>query len=595
MPEKKPDPFKHALRQTIRSLTQNAELDVFLGGCHPKISKQHASIPYPLGQSDAKEKNLARGYADNLALYWLHHDPILADKISPNNKEERAVFDALESMRYELVGAKNMPGITHNLQIMHEEIYKQKIKQQDQNLLSEAICFIIREKMTGQKPSPDIQEMLHSWREQLEPLCDIHIHAMMNVLNHQEDFAKHIHQLLLALRLCDDTNPDSHRQDVEDHCEDDNDVLDMNPQPHQKAETLPKSEAIGSKNPEENQSSIGEGESTTDQEGEEIGGALHVRKHHYHKDNLSCNYDIFTPQFDEIIEAKNLCRPEELICLRRYLDKQLCQLQNVVTQFANRLQRRLQAKQMRAWEFDLEEGFLDVSRLTRVILNPCHSLSFKKEHETLFQDTIVTLLIDNSGSMRGRPITIAAMSVDILARTLERCGVKTEILGFTTCHWKGGRSRKYWVDKKKPSNPGRLNDLRHIIYKSADMPWRRAKCNIGLMMREGLLKENIDGEALLWAYKRLLIRSERRRILLVISDGAPVDDSTLSVNRSDYLEQHLRHVIEFIEMKSSIELIAIGIGHDVTRYYQKAVTITDTEQLSGAIIDQLVALFEIYH
>jgi cobaltochelatase CobT len=303
-------------------------------------------------------------------------------------------------------------------------------------------------------------------------------------------------------------------------------------------------------------------------------------------------YKVFTTRFDQIEDAANLCDPEELTRLRLQLDRQLAHLQGVVSRLANRLQRRLMAQQMRSWEFDLEEGLLDAGRLARIVANPLHSLSFKREKETRFRDTVVTLLIDNSGSMRGRPITIAAMTADLLARTLERCGVKVEILGFTTSQWKGGQSRRLWMESGKPAQPGRLNDLRHIIYKAADTPWRRARRNLGLMLREGILKENIDGEALAWAHNRLAARGEQRRILMVISDGAPVDDSTLSVNPGNYLEQHLREVIRFIENNSEVQLLAIGIGHDVTRYYRRAVTLMDADELGGAVMAQLTDLFE---
>ena len=303
-------------------------------------------------------------------------------------------------------------------------------------------------------------------------------------------------------------------------------------------------------------------------------------------------YKVYCNTFDEIVEADDLCDAEELTRLRAYLDKQLANLQGVVARLANRLQRRLMAQQNRSWDFDIEEGILDTAKLMRVIIDPMHPLSFKVEKDTQFRDTVVTLLLDNSGSMRGRPITVAATCADILARTLERCGVKTEILGFTTRAWKGGQSREKWLGGGKPANPGRLNDLRHIIYKAADEPWRRARRNLGLMMREGLLKENIDGEALIWAHNRLLGRPEQRRILMVISDGAPVDDSTLSVNSGNYLERHLRQVITDIEGRSPVELIAIGIGHDVTRYYKRAVTIVDAEELGGAMTEKLAELFD---
>ncbi len=338
----------------------------------------------------------------------------------------------------------------------------------------------------------------------------------------------------------------------------------------------------------------GEEEQSDGEMGEEGEGMQPVRPNRPWTDlPEDFDYTQFTEKFDEVIAAPELCDTEELDRLRAYLDSQLTGLQSIVTKLANRLQRRLMAQQNRSWDFDQEEGMLDAARLARVVVSPGHSLSYKMERDTEFKDTVVTLLIDNSGSMRGRPISIAAISADILARTLERCGVKTEILGFTTRAWKGGQSREAWLADGKPQQPGRLNDLRHIIYKQADEPWRRARRNLGLMMREGLLKENIDGEALLWAHNRLIMRPEDRRILMVISDGAPVDDSTLSVNNAGYLEQHLRKVIEWIEKQSPVQLAAIGIGHDVTRYYKRSVTIMDVEQLGGTIIEQLAGLFEV--
>jgi cobaltochelatase CobT len=440
--------------------------------------------------------------------------------------------------------------------------------------------------------------MVNAWRSDFAQKVLDDVAGLKDKLANQRNFAKAVRRLLADMELEQtDEELESERDD-----QDDQDQQDPNKQqqPQQKSGKQQQSESSTQMDAQQEAEAEAEEMDSGEQEmempaqgGEEQPGNPGRRNDEaLHKRRNEPAYKSFTQQFDEVVEAHELCDPDELTRLRALLDQQLNALQTVVAKLANRLQRRLLAKQNRSWVFDLEEGLLDSKRLPRVIVNPDLPLSYKRETDTEFRDTVVTLLIDNSGSMRGRPITVAAMTGDILARTLERCGVKVEVLGFTTRMWKGGQSREAWINAGKPANPGRLNDLRHIVYKSADAPWRRARKNLGLMLREGILKENIDGEALLWAHNRLVQRTEQRRILMVISDGAPVDDSTLSVNPGNYLEQHLREVIDWIETKSPVELLAIGIGHDVTRYYRRAVTIVDAEQLGGTVLEQLAALFE---
>ena len=463
--------------------------------------------------------------------------------------------------------------------------------------VSEALGFMVRQALTGATPPPAAKGVVAVWQNWITERVGDKLDNLASLVDDQQAFADVTRDILVDLGLSEPAG-DLENEDGDDG---DGDNPDNGPEDGEGGQAE-QQDGGSSEDMEMGDGEMEEGDQETVQmEGEEVDGEVDGEEageaaQPYAPDGAvdpeKSAYNIYTAKFDEIIDAEDLCDAEELARLRAYLDQQLHQMQGVVSRLANRLQRRLQAKQNRSWNFDLEEGYLDPARLSRVITDPTQPLSYKMESDTKFRDTVVTLLLDNSGSMRGRPITVAAMCADILARTLERCNVKTEILGFTTRAWKGGQARETWMANGKPGHPGRLNDLRHIVYKNADAPWRRARRNLGLMMREGLLKENIDGEALIWAHNRLLARGEQRRIMMVISDGAPVDDSTLSVNAGNYLEKHLRNVIEDIETQSPVELIAIGIGHDVTRYYRRAVTIVDAEQLGGAMTDKLAELFD---
>jgi cobaltochelatase CobT len=546
----------------------------------------------------------ARGFADSFALRLKHHDPALHLRGAPPEAVARAVFDAVENARVEALGSRGYRGITDNLahaldvRLRADPITRARTK--DEVPLSTALGLMVREALTGEQAPAAAAPGIALVREWIEQKADLSNLAL--ALDDQRAFQTLAMKLLEDLELVegDQTPEDSDEGGNEDEGTDSEQQDEGEEGENQDGEGQAESEQRGEQRESDDTEGEGQeqGEESYDDldgepgdDGEE--GMQPVRPNRPVAD-LSPHFDykVWTTQFDEIIAATELCDTDELARLRGYLDQQLVPLQAVVSRLANRLQRRLMAQQNRSWDFDQEEGLLDAARLARVVINPMQSLSYKVEKDTEFKDTVVTLLIDNSGSMRGRPISIAAISADILARTLERCGVKTEILGFTTRAWKGGQSRETWLAAGRPPQPGRLNDVRHIVYKQADEPWRRARNSLGLMMREGLLKENIDGEALLWAHGRLIARPEERRILMVISDGAPVDDSTLSVNSGSYLERHLRQVIDWIERKSPVELIAIGIGHDVTRYYKRAVTIMDAEQLGGTIIEQLAALFD---
>ena len=516
------------------------------------------------------------------------------------------MFEAVEQARVEAIGARRMQGVAQNLGAMLDDKFHRgkfdDVTDRADAPIEDAVAMMVRERLTGQQPPPAARKLVDLWRPFIEERAGKELDRLERLVENQRRFGDVIHDLLDSLEMGDERARDSEDDDEDDSGEDDkqqnqgedgdskesDDAQGMSMEEMEvSAEELPDgaSEAMDAPSADmPDDADMGDSEAANE--------PWRPRQHGPERAARPRLQAVTSAKFDEIIAAEDLCEPEELDRLRGYLDKQLSHLQGVVSRLANRLQRRLMAQQNRAWEFDLEEGLLDPARLTRIIIDPLHALSFKREKDTTFRDTVVTLLLDNSGSMRGRPITVAATCADILARTLERCGVKVEILGFTTRAWKGGQSREAWLAGGKPPNPGRLNDLRHIIYKSADAPWRRARKNLGLMMREGLLKENIDGEALDWAHKRLLARTEQRKILMMISDGAPVDDSTLSVNPGNYLERHLRWVIEEIETRSPVELIAIGIGHDVTRYYRRAVTIVDAEELGGVMTEKLAELFE---
>ncbi len=597
------DTFKQALTGAARAIARDAEVEVAWSADVPGSSGNRFRVPLPGRDLPIEQVTEARGFADSFALKLRHHNPSLHALGAPPEPVARACYDAIELVRYEALGSNNFDGMRGNLDAalmarMGADPITRAQKPEEVPLQG-ALALMVREKLTGQPVPASAELAVNMVREWIEENVGDAFDALDNSLNDQESFQKLTLDLLRDLDLTRPTdNPDETDSDNSD--EDDGEEDEESGDEQQDGDADPQSSEVAGEMAEGDGEGDADSELAADedmQDGEpgEDGDASSapVRPNRPQADIPDgLDYNAFTERFDEEIAAPDLCDTEELERLRAYLDSQLTGLQGVVTRLANRLQRRLMAQQNRSWDFDQEEGVLDAARLSRVIVSPGTALTYKVERDIDFKDTIVTLLIDNSGSMRGRPISIAAISADILARTLERCGVKTEILGFTTRAWKGGQSREAWLADGKPQGPGRLNDLRHIIYKQADEPWRRARRNLGLMMREGLLKENIDGEALLWAHSRLIHRPEERRILMVISDGAPVDDSTLSVNSAGYLEAHLRGVIEWIEKASPVQLVAIGIGHDVTRYYRRAVTIMDVEQLGGTIMEQLAELFE---
>jgi len=595
--------FKQALSLTMRAIAENDELEVSFGGDSPRLSGNQAQLPTVGNDLNPRTVAILRGQSDAMALRCVQHDDSIHDALLPDGPNARALFEAVEQARIEAIGALKMPGCAQNLTAALEDKYATpdmaRIKTRDDAPLEDAAALIIRERLTGAPPPESAAKLVDLWRPWIESKAGDELRQLSDLVDDQKQFAKSIRDLIQALDMGDELgepqeqeNADGEEGSEEQGVDDENQTGETQEDESAAAAECDESDADGEEG-EQQAMDLDADDQPDDGETSDLPeGQQPWRPDLPFSNQANVDYCVFTPKFDEVVPASELCDAEELTRLRGYLDKQLGPLQSVIARLANRLQRRLLAQQNRSWEFDLEEGILDAARLSRVVTDPLHSLSFKRELEADFRDTVVTLLIDNSGSMRGRPIMVAATCADILARTLERCGVKTEILGFTTKAWKGGQSREHWLAAGKPEAPGRLNDLRHIVYKDADMPWRRAKSNLGLMMREGLLKENIDGEALLWAHQRLLGRHEQRRILMVISDGAPVDDSTLSVNSGSYLERHLRTVIEEIETRSPIELIAVGIGHDVTRYYKKAITLVDAEELGGALTDKLAELFD---
>ncbi len=597
------DLFRRALAGAARAIAKDAEVDVvFTSESAPAFGKT-ARVASPGPALEPKLVAEARGAADSVALRLRHHDPKLHARVAPVDTEARAVFDALETARVEALGARAMGGVRENLAHLTEARVRAdaivRARNAEEVPLSTAVGLIARERLSGDAPPPASLPGLRLVSSWIEDKAAAELDALALTLDDQPAFAKLSRQLLEDLELAaaespTEDNPDELGDDsdgneggTEDQAEEGDEGTPGGGDVEMRGEEVEDQDAEQGSNDE---MELGDEEGSAGDDPNESTLASPGRRNW--ELSPETDYKAFTTRFDEIVETGELCDEEEMGRLRAYLDQQMGGLQNVVTRLANRLQRRLLAQQARSWDFDQEEGLLDAARLARVVVSPGHSLSYKIERDTEFKDTVVSLLIDNSGSMRGRPIAIASICADILARTLERCGVSTEILGFTTRGWKGGQSREAWLSAGRPANPGRLNDLRHIIYKRADEPYRHARKHLGLMMREGLLKENIDGEALLWAHNRLIARSEERRILMVISDGAPVDDSTASANGGSYLERHLRQVIEWIEKRSPVELIAIGIGHDVTRYYERAVTIMDADQLAGAMVDQLARLFE---
>lgn len=598
--------FKRALANAARALAEQAELEVTFGSDGPRLSNGVLTLPHPPRDPGAPESATLRGQADRLALRLANHDEGLNARLRPADQTAAEVFDAVEQARVEAVGARALKGVRDNLNaalLTRLEKTGALRAEAERVPVAEAAALLARERLTGE-PAPDgARAMLDLVRSNLELKAGAELDALAAVADDQTAFAARLKDLLRALDLdpgdgrgedADDEQgedePDQAQQDAPDEDEQEEEDGGEGGQSLEGAADDQSAEDERQTRPD-GAPADPDGEASDD--GPELDeGTLPNRQDSVDDGQTADAYRVFTTAYDETVGAEELCDPMELDRLRALLDAQLATLSSVVSRLANKLQRRLMAQQNRSWSFDLEEGVLDTARLTRVITDPTSPLSFKMESESPFRDTVVTLLIDNSGSMRGRPIMVAAVCADILARTLERCGVKVEILGFTTRAWKGGQSREAWISAGKPANPGRLNDLRHIIYKAADAPWRRAKKNLGLMMREGLLKENIDGEALTWAHERLLGRTESRQILMVISDGSPVDDSTQSANAALYLDKHLRQVIGQIETKSPVELIAIGIGHDVTRWYRRAVTIVDVEQLAGVMTEKLAELFD---
>jgi cobaltochelatase CobT len=600
------DRFRAVLSGAARAIARDSEAEVIYASEGTPSAGKVARVVSPGPGLEPRLVAEARGTADAVALRLLHHDPALHSSRAPvgDEGEARAVFDALEMARVEALGGRAMAGVRSNLARLAEARIRTdaitRARTIDEVPLSSAVGLLARERLTGEAPPAAAEQGLKLVRAWIEQKAGAELDALALTIDDQASYATLSRRLLEDLELADaesdaDRAPEDGGDDDQGDEEgpDDSDDQDSD-NGAQGGEMEMRSEQAerddGDGDDAESDAQMEEGEASGADEDGEPARASPARRNW--DDQPATDYKPFTTRFDETVTAEELCDEEELNRLRAYLDQQMASLGGVVTRLANRLQRRLMAQQARSWEFDQEEGMLDAARLARVVVSPGHSLSYKIERETEFKDTVVSLLIDNSGSMRGRPISIAATSADILARTLERCGVATEVLGFTTRGWKGGQSREAWLSEGRPLHPGRLNDLRHIVYKRADEPYRHARRSLGLMMREGLLKENIDGEALLWAHNRLIARPEERRILLVISDGAPVDDSTASANGGTYLEKHLRTVIGWIEARSPVELAAIGIGHDVTRYYQRAVTIMDAEQLGGALIDQLAALFE---
>lgn len=599
------EPMRRAITGCVRSIAGDPQVEVAFANERPGLAGERIRLPELSKRPTAHELAVTRGLGDSMALRLACHDQKVHAAMAPQGADARAIFDAVEQARVESLGSLRMPGVASNIQSMNTEKYAKAnfstISRQEDAPIGEAVAMLVREKLTGQKAPESAGKVLDLWRPFIEDKAGADLDNLSTVIEDQQAFSRVIRHMLSAMDMAEDMGDD--QEQSEDEQSTDEEQPRSGEQDQESAEEEAGQESAPAEESEASQEQLDDGEmdgaeiseeemSDEGDDDSETPGEMRRPATPFDDFNEKVDYKIFTQEFDEEITAEELCDEAELERLRSFLDKQLAHLQGAVGRLANRLQRRLMAQQNRSWDFDLEEGYLDPARLTRLIIDPMQPLSFKKEKDTKFRDTVVTLVIDNSGSMRGRPITVAASCADILARTLERCGVKVEILGFTTKAWKGGQSREKWLAGGKPPAPGRLNDLRHIIYKSADAPWRRSRRNLGLMMREGLLKENIDGEALMWAHNRLIGRREQRKILMMISDGAPVDDSTLSVNPGNYLERHLRAVIEQIETRSPVELLAIGIGHDVTRYYRRAVTIVDADELAGAMTEQLASLFE---
>ncbi|WP_068084033.1 cobaltochelatase subunit CobT [Polycladidibacter stylochi] len=598
-------PLKQAISQTVRAIAANSELEVQFTQDKAGMAGNRVRLPDLNRSATYEDIAVTRGIGDSMALRQACHDNSVHRKLSPVGTNAKAIFDSLEQARCDSLGSLRMTGVGDNIDAMLNARYAREefatATNRSEAPLHDVLSLMVREKLTGRPIPENAQHLVGMWREWINDKADGALDHLVSSIESQAEFANQTRDLLRSLDMSDEVGDDPQDEEAEEEApaeenEQRADAAGDKEQGSGEQEGAPEEQELSGDEQELGETEGADGDYQEMPEDmaspSEEPGQQERRELPFTNQPNPEVYKAYTHGFDEIIAADELCDQEELDRLRGFLDRQLVNLSGAVARLANRLQRKLMAQQNRSWDFDLDEGMLDTARLYRVVTDPLQPLAFKWESDTQFRDTVVTLLLDNSGSMRGRPITVAATCADILARTLERCGVKVEILGFTTKAWKGGESREKWLADGKPANPGRLNDLRHVIYKAADTPWRRAKRNLGLMMREGLLKENIDGEALEWAHQRLLARPEQRRILMMISDGAPVDDTTLSVNPGNYLEKHLRKVIDDIENRSPVELIAIGIGHDVTRYYKRAVTIVDAEELAGAMTDQLADLFD---
>ncbi|NRA29689.1 MAG: cobaltochelatase subunit CobT [Parvularculaceae bacterium] len=597
--------FKRVLAQATRALSAEPEAEVKFGGDQPSVEGAEARLPLPPRRLDNKKVAVSRGHADAAALRLAHHDEVLHRTLQPENPEGRGLFKALEDVRCDAIGANALSGVGQNLTAalerqLDEKGYRRMEDRQDVPV-QDIVALMARERMTGLEPPKSAQKLVDLWRDDIEKVAGEALNALSKRDSHhdQEAFSALSRSVIDALELGDKTGDEDQSQEEDDAPPDEGESPQEDSQSKEDDQSTEGNDSSSDDDiPDFGEANEGEADMPDDPQSidegdprDDPGDDAPILQRDTMKDSGE-HYRAYTTEYDQVAHAEELCPADELARLRNQLDTQLESLHAVVSRLANKLHRRLLAQQNRAWQFDLDEGVLDAARLTRIVIDPFQPLSFKQEKDQEFRDTTVTLLLDNSGSMRGRPITVAAICADILARTLERCGVKVEILGFTTMAWKGGKSREQWVLDGRPKHPGRLNDLRHIIYKPAAVPWRRSRDSLGLMLKEGLLKENIDGEALIWARDRLMARPEARRIMMVISDGAPVDDTTSSANGGSYLERHLREVIAEIENKTPIELLAIGIGHDVTRFYRRAITISDVEQLGGAMMEQLAALFE---
>jgi len=584
--------FKSAVSSAVKVISEKFDLEIKFG-TNISSKKNSLNLPEVLSLKNLQDFTNLRAFADSEALKIKYTDKKIYLKNEPEGTIGKSLYAIAEKVRYEKIGSDKLKGIKNNITKCYENKFKNKkieeIKTEADVPITESFELYMRSHFFKIKPNKATKKILSYWQDLFDKNLKKKLKELDDCLENQSKFNHIVSEMINKLDFADTNSKEKEEQKEtqKNKSSSENDSGENN-QANKEEENQENEYNFNIDDADIN--SMNENDSLNQNEAEEIKGDPNLKKR-YQKNLFKDNYKIFTNEYDEIKEAEELENEEEIIRLRKNLDQQLINLQNVIAKLANKLQRLLLASQNRSWEFDLEEGMLDASKLSRVIIDPLHHLSYKIEKQTEFKDTVVTLLIDNSGSMRGRPISVAAICADILSRTLERCSVKVEILGFTTKNWKGGKSREKWNLNNKPANPGRLNDLRHIIYKSADKPWRLSKKNLGLMLKEGLLKENIDGEALLWAFKRIAKRKEERKILMVISDGAPVDDSTLSVNSGDYLEKHLKQTVKWIEENSNIEVLAVGIGHEVTRYYKRAIKIADVQELGDVMINQLTKLF----